>query len=64
MFIEMNGKWHAVWFTDPDYISFHGEQMHQTRCGFWKIRVSYKDFPPNAPTCKRCEKLVAKDEAR
>jgi hypothetical protein len=61
MWVKVNGRWHWVAWTDPDYISFHGEMLHKTRCGLLKIRLSYRDFPPNEATCGRCRKLLWKD---
>ena len=61
MWIKVNTSWHYVAWTDPDYVSIHGEQLHKTRCGLLKIRLSYRDFPPNAHACRRCLILVERD---
>lgn len=61
MWVEVNGRWHFVVWTDPDYISMHGEMLHKTRCGLLKIRLSYADFSPDDRTCGRCLRLNAKD---
>ena len=61
MWVNINDKWHFVVWTDPDYVSFHGEMLHKTRCGLLKIRLSYADFSPNDQTCARCLKLLRKD---
>lgn len=61
MYIEVNGRWHYVVWTDPDYVSFHGEMLHKTRCGLLQIRVSYAHLSPDHRRCQRCEKLLAKD---
>ena len=62
MYVNINEKWHRVAWTDPDYISIHGEQLHKTRCGLLKIRVSYATIGYLHQTCGRCEKLVEKDK--
>lgn len=61
MWVKVNTSWHAVAWTDPDYISMHGELLHKTRCGLLKIRLSYKDFPYAEKSCERCLRLLAKD---
>lgn len=61
MWIEVNGRWHSVTTTDPNFISFKGEMLHQTRCGLTKIRLSYRDFPGTEKMCGRCRNLLAKD---
>lgn len=61
MWIKVNTSWHYVSWTDPEYVSVHGEQLHKTRCGLLKIRISYKDFPYEEKTCERCLRLIAKD---
>jgi len=64
MWIKVNTSWHYVAWTDPDYISMHGEQLHKTRCGLLKIRVSQTNFPFVERTCERCLRLLAKDDGR
>lgn len=61
MWINVNGKWHFVTWTDPNYVSFHGEMLHKTLCGLLKIRISYADYPDHHVTCKRCVALLRKD---
>lgn len=61
MWIKVNTSWHLVAWTDPDYVSVHGEMLHKTRCGLLKIRPQYRDFPMHEKTCERCLRLMAKD---
>jgi len=51
-------------WTDPDYISVHGEMLHKTRCGLLKIRPQKADFPYAEKTCSRCLSLMEKDAAQ
>ena len=63
MWVKVNTSWHAVAWTDPDYVSMHGEQLHKTRCGLLKIRISYGIIDPTEPVCGRCRNLLRKDES-
>ncbi len=64
VWIKVNTSWHLVAWTDPDYISVHGEMLHKTRCGLLKIRPQKADFPYAEKTCSRCLSLMEKDAAQ
>jgi len=64
MWFKIASSWHTVAWTDPDYISMHGELLHRSRCGLLKIRIAYSNFPYSEKTCEKCLRLQAKDGGR
>lgn len=64
MWVHINTSWHFVSWTDPDYVSMHGEMLHKTRCGLLRIGVGHANFPWSERTCERCLRLNAKDDEK